>query len=429
MQQSTIYAHLKHPFDVRMATLRYFFIINYPITPQKSHSKYNFTAQISPQPLGIQTPIVTIKGRGRTKTGMLLNDILLDSTQNRLLNSSSISEVSISQGYSLSFDSLTMDSIEFIGGYTTNANNAHRIKAQFGSDMGIWDWLIGYDFSNTDLSRANARSLDSHYINHAFRAKFGLNSDKSHKYSINFTYQKGKKHGLLKNDGKMKNVWNSPRYDTISAYILGNSQFNERVFLKSKFYYDSFLNVSKMERTLGDSSVFYANKPHSNMTNKYSFGVLETLQFIFHNNSDLSFGVNLKSDNRKYTSTIWGAENEIFTKQNDFSDLYTTIFAEYSHRFGDGLRFVLNGNYDRNDALKSISNNVATDNLSLEGWTLQGILYVDVGKYWTLYVNATKNSLVPILKEIRTSLCGAKTMNPYSLQSTFVYGIGTCIKW
>ena len=429
------YKNLKSPFDAKVATSRYFFITQKPAqpapTPQKPHPKYSFTSQISPQLLSTQMlkPSVTIKGRGRTKTGMLLNDILLDSTQNRLLNNSIINEVSISQGYALSLDSPLLENIEFVGGYATNANNEHRLNAQFGSDMGLWDWWIGYNFSNTDLYGAHARSLDSQYTNHAFRAKFGLNSGESHKYSINFTYQKGEKRGLLTNDGEVENVWNSPQYDTISAYILGNSKFNERVFLKSKFYYDSFVNVSKMERTWGDSSVFYANKPYSNMTNNYSFGVLETLQFVLDDNIDLRLGVNLKSDNRKYISTVWSAENELSTNQNDFSDLYTTIFAEYSHAFGDRMRFVLNGSYDRNDALKSIANNVARDNFSLEGWTLQGILYVDLSKYWTLYINAMKNSLVPTLKEIRTSSCGVKTMNPYSLQSTFVYGIGTCLKW
>ena len=355
--------------------------------------------------------------------GMLLNDILLDSTQNRLLNSYMASEVSISQGYLLPLDSPLLEKLEFVGGYTMISNTQHKINAQFGSDIGLWNFQLGYGFSNTDLSNlaTNALNLDSHYTNHLFRAKFGLNSGESHKYSLNFTYQKGAKRGLLTSDGEVENVWNSPQY------ILGNSKFNERVFLKSKFYYDSFLNVSKIERIWGDSALYA--KPYSNITNNHSFGFVETLRFALDENIDFRVGVNLKSDNRKYTSTTLSENGELLTNLNDYNDLYTTIFAEYSHAFGDRARFVINGSYDRNDSLKSITNNATADNISLEGWTLQGILYVDISKYVVLYFNAMKNSLVPTLKEIRTSTCGARTMNPYSLQSTFVYGFGTCAKW
>ena len=426
MQKSTIYAYLKRPFDARFALVQDFFT---PKKPPKPRPKYDFISAIKPQFLPTQSPNITIKGRGRTKTGMLLNDILLDSTQNRLLNSSSASEVSISQGYLLPLDSPLLEKLEFVGGYTMISNTQHKINAQFGSDIGLWNFQFGYGFSNTDLSSlaTNALNLDSHYTNHLFRAKFGLNSGESHKYSLNFTDQKGEKRGLLTSDGEVENVWNSPQYDKISAYILGNSKFNERVFLKSKFYYDSFLNIAKIERIWGDSALYA--KPYSNITNNHSFGFVETLRFAFDENIDFRVGVNLKSDNRKYTSTTLNANGELLTNLNDYNDLYTTIFAEYSHAFGDRARFVINGSYDRNDSLKSITNNATADNISLDGWTLQGILYVDISKYVVLYLNAMKNSLVPTSKEIRTSTCGARTMNPYSLQSTFVYGLGTCAKW
>ena len=399
-------------------------------TPQTQ--KKSKTPILNPNlmPLKPRRPSVQIRGSGRTKMGEYLSDITLDSTRNRTLARYGISEVSISQGYLLPLKGTPFENIELTGGYTMLSNNEHRLRTQIRRDYRYWDFAFGYDFSNTDLSANYGNRIDSYYTNHALRAKLGLNHSSQHKYSVNFTYQKGEKSGLLKSYGEIQNVWSTPNYDRISAYILGDSTISSRISLKSKLYYNSFLNISRVERIFGDTEQnLRANAPHSNSTNNYSWGLTEILVFSLGDKSKMRFGVNLRRDNLKYTSKKYGDLGEIIATRTALSDISTTIFAEYAQKITQRTRFSINGSYDRNDMFHSITNNIVANNLTAQDWTLQGVIYVDINDAWIFYINAMKNSQVPTLKDFNIGSCGVRTMNPYSIESTFIYSIGTCVKW
>lgn len=380
-------------------------------------------------PLKPRRPNVKIRGHGRTKMGERFSDIMLDSTRNRTLSTFGVNEVSISQDYTLPLKGTPMEKIELTGGYTMLSNNVHQIKAQIGSVKERWDFQLGYDFTNTDLVSTKAHSamqMNPYYQNHALRAKIGLAPNANHRYSVNFAYQRGIQGDLIDDYGDSVKVWNSPNYDRISAYISGDSKFNAYISLKSKLYYNSFLNVSKASwRDM--TFALNENLQSFNMVDNYTIGLIETFRFEFNESVNVKLGLNLKQDNRKRTAENWSGRNQNLKK--DFSDLSTTIFAEYSQALHSKVRLVINGSYDRNDMLKSVVNNIVANNISEQGWTLQGAIYVDVSDYWVIYLNAIKNSQVPTLKEIPSSLCSARTLNPYSVESIMVYGIGTCIKW
>ena len=87
--------------------------------------------------------------------------------------------------------------------------------------------------------------------------------------------------------------------------------------------------------------------------------------------------MNLKNDNINHTDKpLPGATGT--NDNNKISDLSTSIFAEYAQSINDILRFALNGSYDRNDFLKgsSTNNKDLTSIKHLQGWTLQGIVYL-----------------------------------------------------
>ncbi|MGX2982790.1 hypothetical protein [Helicobacter sp. 23-1045] len=379
--------------------------------------KPNSTFLINPNLMPLKPHRARVKVRGKSKNGVFLSEIALDSARRAAF--SRIDEVSISQAYTLPFQQLQLTSA-----YTMLSNTEHHIKANLARSFYKWDFLLGYDFSNADLS-SNAI-----YTNHALRARFGLNHNKKHKYSINFTYQKGEKSGLLKTYGDFQSVWHTPHYDKISAYIAGDSAILPSVRLKSKLYYNSFLNISRNERIIGGGEGrIYANIPYQNSTDNYSWGFIGSVAFMPMDGMELRLGVNGRRDNLKYTSMKWGEEREILRTSSATSDISTTIFAEYTQRVNSRVRFLLNGSYDRNDLFHSVVNNTISQNLATQDWSLQGIIYFDINNAWLLYLNAMKTSQVPTLKDSNIGSCAIKTTIPYSLESNFIYSVGACMQW
>ena len=80
--------------------------------------------------------------------------------------------------------------------------------------------------------------------------------------------------------------------------------------------------------------------------------------------------------------------------------------------------------------LKVISKNATDKKFSMQGWTLQGILYFDINDYWTIYLNAGKKSKLPTLKDRYSTTWGNRVPNPnLAPESAVNYEIGTTFEW
>ena len=388
-------------------------------------------------------PTINIRGYSNNQIGMFIDGIPVHAIYGRTdwsqFSSFGISEISISKGYTSPLYGMnTMggavniitskpnDKLEIYGGYTFISNNEHRVKAQVGSNLGQWYFQVGYDFTDRDsinLShnfkpttlQTNTKMLNSYYQNHTLRAKVGYEPNENHEYSLNLIYAKGQKGGAISVNGGAK--WDWPHYDKLTFYILGNSKFNDMISLNSKFYYDSFYNELQSRGRLTATGL--TGTGFSSIYDDYSLGLIETLGFAFGENIDFKFGVNLRNDNHTSTDKNMGGST---TGTGDLRDFSTSIFAEYAQRITNWFRFVLNGSYDRNDVLK------AKDwwKISLQGWTLQGILYFDINDYWNIYLNAGKKSKLPNLNSRYSSSMGRSIPNPdIRAESAINYEIGT----
>lgn len=71
-----------------------------------------------------------------------------------------------------------------------------------------------------------------------------------------------------------------------------------------------------------------------------------------------------------------------------------------------------------------MTNNITNDATTMQDWALQGIMCVDLSEAWLIYLNVMKNSQVLRLNDVYMCVCGAKMINPYLAESTFIYGIG-----
>ena len=416
-------------------------------------------------------PTIGIRGYSTTHIGLFVDGIPVHSIYDRQtdwaqFSSFGISEISVSKGYTSPLygantlggsvniiTSKPTDKLEIYTGYNFISNNEHRVKAQIGTNMGLWYLQVGYDFTDRkslNLShhfkptqlQPNTTKINSNYTNHTLRAKVGFEPNENHEYSLNFIYQKGEKGGMIGTSGTSANIWEWPQYDKITLYVLGNSRFNDMIALNTKLYYDSFYNILKVKgawngTTIGQTSwagsSISPDKPYTSTYDDFSLGLIETLDFSFGENIDFKIGVNLKQDNHRNTNERWtNGNNSAFTREkDDLRDISTSIFAEYAQRVNDWFRFALNGSYDRQDVLKAMLSNVNGDKQKApQGWTLQGILYFDINDYWTIYLNAGKKSKIPTLKDKYSSTWGRRVPNPnLSPESAINSEIGTSFEW
>lgn len=412
-------------------------------------------------------PTIGIRGYSTIHIGLFVDGIPVHSIYDRQtdwaqFSSFGVSEISVSKGYTSPLygantlggsvnviTSKPLDKLELYGGYTFISNNEHRLKAQVGSNLGQWYFQIGYDFTDRKSLNLSSRfkptqvqphttKIGSNYTNHTLRAKVGFTPNENHEYSLNFIYQKGDKGGLIGASGTSQNLWEWPQYDKITLYVLGNSRFNDMVSLNTKLYYDSFYNILKVVGAWNGSSIgntqwaqskITPSTPYTSTYDDYSLGLIETVDFTFGDNIDFKFGVNLKQDNHRNTNERTTTNNGFVKEKDDQRDISTSIFAEYAQRIS-WFRFALSGSYDRNDMLKVISKNTSDKTYSLQGWTLQGILYFDINDYWTIYLNAGKKSKLPTLKDRYSETWGNRVPNPnLAPESAINYEIGTTFEW
>ena len=398
-------------------------------------------------------PTIGIRGYSTTHIGLFVDGIPVHSIYDRQtdwaqFSSFGVSEISVSKGYTSPLygantlggsvniiTSKPLDKLEIYGGYSFISNNEHRVKAQVGSNLGQWYFQVGYDFTNRDslnLShnfkptaiQTNTKMRNSYYQNHTLRAKVGYEPNENHEYSLNLIYQKGKKGGGIgaSSGGRL---WDWPQYDKVTAYILGNSRFNDMVSLNSKLYYDSFYNELIGRGSVQTNGNLGTNGTFGSIYNDYSLGLIETVDFAFGDNIDFKVGLNLRNDNHNSRDPQKTTYDD--TKLTDFT---TSIFVEYAQRINNWFRFSLNGSYDRNDILKAIDSNTKTEKVKLQGWTLQGILYFDINDYWTIYLNAGKKSKIPTLKDRYSTTWGNRVPNPnIAPESAINYEIGTTFNW
>ncbi|MCX2716798.1 TonB-dependent receptor [Helicobacter sp. MIT 21-1697] len=420
-----------------------------------------------PPAAGRGEPTLGIRGYSTIHIGMFIDGIPVHSVYDRQsdwsqLSSFSISEINVSKGYTSPIygvntlggavniiTSKPKDKLELTAKYNFISNNENQAALSFGSNVGKVYYQLSYTLTDRDSLSLSSKfkttqlqptkdKVNSNYKNHTLRAKLGFELNENHEYSVNFIYQKGEKGGMMDANGTSTNWWNWPNYDKITAYILGNSTFNDVISLNSKLYYDSFDNRLKVIGAWNGSSILSTtwasssvspNQPYISHYDDYSLGLIETLSFDFDESKNLKVGLNLKQDNHNNTLTRWNTSNTFTRSDDKLKDISTSLFAEYAHTLNDTFRLAINGSYDRNDMLKVLLENVEDKTYSIYGWTLQGIVYANAGDYTRLHANIGRKSKLLTLKERYSSMWGNRVANPnLQNESAINYELGVDVE-
>lgn len=405
------------------------------------------------QSSGIQRaePSISIRGFSGSYVGFFIDGIPVNATYGRTdwgqFNTFGISEISVSKGYTSPIygmntlggavnmvTSKPIKELEIMARYNFVSNNEHRANLLVGGNLGKYYYQASYAFTHRDSFNLSQKFTptsqwqgkgereNSYLTNHTLRAKFGFEPNENHEYSINLTYQKGAKGGLMSSlpfsggfcAGQAEcssPYWRWPNYDKVTAYVIGNSKFSESLSLNSRVYYDSFYNVLNMlGRKLPNGTT--GGNPSGNSTyDDYAIGGIFTLGYDFDEDKKLKGGLNLKHN--KHQSKDRDA-NGVSTTQDEstLKELSTSVFGEYTQRISQTFRFALSASYDRNDMLYTYIDGQKYGNDSLQGWTLQGIFYAHLNEYMLLHANVGKKSRLPDLSSRYSQSMGSRVRNP-----------------
>lgn len=411
---------------------------------------------------------ISLRGFSGSYVGFFIDGIPVSATYGRTdwgqFSAFGISEISVSKGYTSpvygmntlggAVNMVTQKptrELEITAKYNFVSNNENRYAISIGQNFGKVYYQLSYAFTDRDsynLShnftptdyQARGERRNSYYKNHTIRAKVGFEPNENHEYSLNLIYQKGQKGGML-NTQQASNFWKWPNYDKLTAYIIGNSKFSDKLSLNSRIYYDSFYNKLRMmglslPYAQGDVNTNAGYRGNSTYDD-YTIGGIFTLGYDFDVDKKLKVGLNLKHN--KHQSKDRDSAGVSATKDEGLlKEISTSVFTEYAQALNDTLRFALSASYDRNDMIKTYvwenrgssgnnANYVLYDkNLHLQGWSLQGVLYTQLNDYTTMHLNIGKKLRLPDLGSRYSQSMGGRVRNPnLDPESIINYEIGS----
>ena len=104
-------------------------------------------------------------------------------------------------------------------------------------------WRLSRDFQPTPAEDGGVRDHTSKK-DWRINLKAGFTPNATDEYSLNFVTQKGQKHGIGAVTGTSAiSSWDWPTWDTSSLYWLSNTRIDDKSYIKTKAYYNTFTNT------------------------------------------------------------------------------------------------------------------------------------------------------------------------------------------
>ena len=97
----------------------------------------------------------------------------------------------------------------------------------------------------TSTNESNLKRDNSYNRDRKFTSKFGFTPNLTDEYALSYSTQKGEKGNpvYLGNDSNIKlRFWKWPNWDKESLYFISKTQLNEKMYVKSRLFYDNFKN-------------------------------------------------------------------------------------------------------------------------------------------------------------------------------------------
>ncbi|GHT90314.1 TonB-dependent receptor [Betaproteobacteria bacterium] len=142
--------------------------------------------------------------------------------------------------------SLATDANGRYNGNTTYANVGGRQEKWYFQasleERTVDRWRLSSDFKPTQAENGGDRE---HIDKEDWRGnlKIGLTPNATDEYSLNYVKQTGEKHGIGAVDGTSTiSTWDWPKWDTASLYWLSHTRIDDKTYIKTRAYYNTFEN-------------------------------------------------------------------------------------------------------------------------------------------------------------------------------------------
>ncbi|EDM38625.1 TonB-dependent outer membrane receptor, putative [Pedobacter sp. BAL39] len=303
------------------------------------------------------------------------------------------------------------------GGYLLNTNiggNAGKFYYQLSASQLSRDFFpLSDDFSavaNEDGGRRNnsaSKDLD-------LSGKVGFTPTAAQEYAIGYNYHHGSKgNPVYAGTDEQNNLFRNPRYwkwpkwDTQGIYALSNNKINETNVIKTRWYYDRFVNQL-------DS---YDNSDYNAMTRGYAF----TSHY-----DDYTLGSSIVFENTDITNnsfSIAGHFKQDVHRENNVGEpvrrsadhnLYFAIEDTYHLTAALKVNGGVSYNNRKSTQAQQYTNNTISElpANSNDAWNLQGLLQYDLSTNHTLSFSVASKTRFATIKDRYSYRFGTAIPNP-----------------
>jgi len=303
------------------------------------------------------------------------------------------------------------------GGYRINTNiggNLGKFYYQISASQLKRDFVpMSKDF--TPVATEDGAHRDNSYQSDIdLSGKLGFTPSTSQEYAIGYNYHHGKKgtpvytgddsqNSLLRNP----RYWQWPKWDTQGVYLLSNNKLNETNTIKTRWYYDKFVNQLNS----------YDNAGYSTMTRGYAFtsnydDYTLSNSIIFENtaiaNNSFSIVGQFKQDVHKENNL--GEPVRRSADNNFYVGFEDTYHITSSLKINAGLAY----NNRRSTQAQQFTNNIISEipANSNDAWNMQGLIQYDFTKDNTLSFSLARKTRFATIKDRYSYRFGTAIPNP-----------------
>jgi iron complex outermembrane recepter protein len=300
-------------------------------------------------------------------------------------------------------------------GFLWSLNSGLRYQKfyfQLGASQLKQDYfLMSEDFTPVKNENGNERE-NSYREDLKFSFKAGFTPNQTDEYVVGYLNQKGEKGSppYVGNDPEMRaRFWQWPAWDKQSLYFISITAINANNTVKTRLYYDTFVNDLI---SFDDSTYSTMTKPYAfhSFYDDYTIGGYAEFENRSIRDNVLKFGVQYKGDVHR--------ENDLNEPVQLYSDHTISIGIENTYRINPMLSLVPGLSYnlrnsgeaqDYNPESGEISNFPDNENTA---WNAQLGLFMDIGESYTGHLTVSRKTRFATLKDRYSFRLGLAIPNP-----------------
>lgn len=272
---------------------------------------------------------------------------------------------------------------------------------------------LSHNFDTTGTGEKDYRRSNSFAHDFKTGLRIGFTPRPTDEYSVSYSFQHSSKGNpvYLGNDPKIPvRYWQWPKWDKQSIYFLSGTQLSDKIFLKTRLYFDQFDNQlnSYDDNTYTTQTAKYA---FTSYYNDDTYGGLAETHWSINPANNLRLAVHFKRDNHQ--------EHTEGEPIRHASDNNYTVALEHELTLGQRACLIPSVSYNRLESVKAEDYNSKTGIISdfpknnHEALNGQLIFNYRLLNFWEVRLSAARKTRFPTMKDRYSYRLGKAKPNPF----------------